>query len=330
MENNTMNTATQSPAQSQVSAPVSNNQGGAKKSSSILTIVFLITTLGFAGAFVWAMLRDTGSAKADKASSTACVVTEEEVAAAEEGSVAEVVANYDTEKEVKDVIDGLNAYLGTRRDTVSAPVLSVDSSRVLKEVESGKLYTRIKKSFGLTYMLNDLSLASTFSEAFDVYLGQQGFVKNPSLTNDYQVYYEKGDIRCEASALSNPVSIDCSNLNWLKDEDATLVKNLYNAYVASNGNVDDYLVIVADGSKIETSKNGKFETLQKTAISGLGPVGGFAGLFYREVGSDTWTFYKGTQAPLPCDGFTGDAREAFAGMTCVTNGGYDLGTVGGE
>jgi hypothetical protein len=161
-------------------------------------------------------------------------------------------------------------------------------------------------------------------------MGQKGFVKNPSLTNDYQVYYENNDnIRCVASALSNPVTIDCSNLDWLKEDDVNLVKSLYNAYSSSNGTIDGYVRITADSSKIEKSKSGKFETIQ-TAISGLGPVGGAAGLFYREAGSDSWTFYKATQAPLPCDGFTGDAREAFAGMKCVTNGGYDISTVGGE
>jgi hypothetical protein len=174
-----------------------------------------------------------------------------------------------------------------------------------------------------------MELTSEYSNAFDTFLGQKGFVKNPDFTNDYSVYYEKDNIRCEASALSNPVSIDCSNLDWAKDEDTTLVKNLYNAYAGSEGAIDGYVVIVADSKKIETSKNGKFETIQ-AAISGLKSIGGAAGLFYREVGSDNWTYYKSTQAPLPCDGFTGDAREAFAGMVCVTNGGYDLGTVNGE
>jgi len=329
MENNTNNSAAQTPAQGAANASTPYNQGGAKKSSSILTIVFLITTLGFAGAFAWAMLRDNSGAKSDMAGSAGCAVTEEEVATAKEGSVGEIVANYDSDKEVKSLVEELNAYLGTRGDTVSAPILTVDSGSVLKQVE-GNLYTKIKKSYGLTYVLNDLSLADTYSSAFDTFMGQKGFVKNPSLTDDYNVYYEQdGDIRCVASALSSPASIDCSNLNWLKDEDATLVKNLYSAYSASEGAIDGNVVIVADGSKIETSKNGKFETMQ-AGISGLGATGGFAGLFYREVDSESWTFYKGTQAPLPCDGFTGDAREAFAGMTCVTNGGYDLGTVGGE
>lgn len=325
MDNNTNNSV----AQGAVKNSTSYKQGGAKKNSSILTIVFLITTLGFAGAFAWAMLRNNSGAKSDMAGSAGCAVTEEEVATAKEGSVGEIVANYDSDKEVKSLVEELNTYLGTRGDTVSAPILTVDSGSVLKQVE-GNLYTRIKKSYGLTYMLNDLSLAGTYSSAFDTFMGQKGFVKNPSFTDDYNVYYEQdGDIRCVASALSNPASIDCSNLNWLKDEDATLVKNLYSAYSASEGAIDGNVVIVADGSKIETSKNGKFETMQ-AGISGLSATGGFAGLFYREVGSESWTFYKGTQAPLPCDGFTGDAREAFAGMTCVTNGGYDLGTVGGE
>ena len=108
MENNTTNFATQNsapaPVQSAASAPVSNKQGGTKKTPTILMIAFLITTLGFAGAFAWAMLNGSNSSISTDKSDAKCIVTQEQIDNPEEGTVAEVVADFDADSYVRGLI----------------------------------------------------------------------------------------------------------------------------------------------------------------------------------------------------------------------------------
>ena len=114
MENNTTNFATQNPipaqasapapVQSAASAPVSNKQGGTKKTSTILMIVFLVTTLGFAGAFAWVMLNGSNSGISTDKSDAKCIVTQEQIDNPEEGTVAEVVADFDADSYVRGLI----------------------------------------------------------------------------------------------------------------------------------------------------------------------------------------------------------------------------------
>lgn len=336
MENNTTNFAAQNsasasasaPVQSAASAPVSYNQGGTKKSSSILTIVFLITTLGFAGAFAWAMLRDTGGTKADTASNTTCAVTEEEVAAAEEGTVAEVVANYDTEKEVKDLVKELISYYGTKENIVSPNSMAIDARGVFVELDGGVL-SYIKKSYGVEVSPNVMDLITDYENASVEFFTSKGFTLDSKYSGDNYKYYEKGDIRCAVNSLGSPFSVACSNLNWMSDSEKTLETALYNAYKnSSNAENMEGKAVYGDSEKIETSSNGKYERLTGSLSFVNSPVGGGYLLFYREVGSDEWTFITGGNGIPDCSLFEGAAGEAYAGSGFGCSTGSDVKKIG--
>lgn len=46
------------------------------------------------------------------------------------------------------------------------------------------------------------------------------------------------------------------------------------------------------------------------------PMGNFHGLFYRQSPTSEWVYFEGTQAPLSCDRYTGEAQKGFAGSVC--------------
>lgn len=323
MENNTTNFAAQNsasvPAQSAASAPASYNQGGTKKSSSILTIVFLITTLGFAGAFAWAMLRDTGGTKADTASTT-CAVTEEEVAAAEEGTVAEVVANYDTDKEVKELVKELISSYSTKDNLHSSHPMIVDSGAVAIELDGG-VTTYVTKSYGVMTARIPDELYTDYENATIEYLTSNGFVLNSNLSGDHERYYDKGDIRCAVIGDSNPFMTNCSNLKWVSESEKALETALYNAYKKSEGSVPDGMAIYGDPNKIVTSSDGKYERLQGSLSFVNSPIGGGYLLFYREVGSGEWIYIVGGNGIPLCSDFDDAATAAYkgSGFGCQVN-----------
>ncbi len=328
MENNTTNFAAQNsasaPVQSAASAPVSYNQGGTKKSSSILTIVFLITTLGFAGAFAWAMLRDTGGTKADTASTT-CAVTEEEVAAAEEGTVAEVVANYDTDKEIRDLVKGLINYMDASADVASPRVMTADSGTVLAKLDSG-IYTSIPKSYGAyvdsSVLGNDpfnTDKINAYSNVTVAYLESKGFTKVTELSGDYGFYYDKDSMRCAFTYNTMPFSIVCASTDWVTDSQKTLVSALHDAYASKNPDNTTTNVFNASADRIQTSESGKYETLKGSTSFAGAPFGGGYALYYREVGSTEWIYVLGGNGIPNCSDFDEAATEAFTnrGIGCL-------------
>lgn len=335
MENNTTNFVAQNsapaqasaPVQSATSAPASYNQGGTKKSSSILTIIFLITTLGFAGAFAWAMLRDTSGTKADMTSTT-CAVTEEEVAAAEEGTVAEVVANYDTEKEVKDLVKELIKYYSTKSTIVSPNSMAIDARGVFAELDGGVL-SYIKKSYGVEVSPNVVDLIADYENASVEFFTSKGFTLISKYSGDNYKYYEKGDIRCSVNSLGSPFSVACSNINWMSDSEKTLETALYNAYKNSSDAEDmEGKAVYGDSEKIEKSSDGKYERLTGNLTFVNSPIGGGYLLFYREVGSDEWIFITGGNGIPDCSLFEGAAGEAFAGSGLGCSTGSDIKKIG--
>ena len=322
MENNTINTSAQPQVQSTTSAPVSNNQGGAKKSSSILTIIFLITTLGFAGAFAWAMMRDNGGKISGDKSDAKCVVTQDQVDSAEEGTIGEIVANYDSEKEVKEVIDGLVKYLGSNGNgnTVSPQPQSMtyNSGSVIVKLDDGS-YATTDKSFGFVVSPVSFEYVTPYETETETFMSNSGFTKNTELSTDYRNVYDKDDIRCDASIGVSPFSLVCSKTSWIKEENLELAKTLKEAYVAGGGQYGEPNYIRVNSSDIETSSNGNYERIRATIASPFSPVGGAYLLFYREVGASEWTFVTAGNGIPRCSEFDSAAGEAYAGtgLGCI-------------
>ena len=321
MENNISNTST----------PVSNYQGGTKKSktSTVLAIVFFLTTLGFGGAFAWAMLRDGGGSRANTAGSTGCAVTEEEVATAKEGSVGEIVANYDSEKEVRDLISGMVSYMGTKGDIVSPQYQSMtyDSGSVVVKLDDGG-YVTTDKSYGFAVTPNNVELVYSYENAAEEYLVSQGFTKNTEFSTEFESVFDKDSVRCEFSKNSSPFALVCSNTSWYKKDKLELIKALKEAYVNGGNTFGDKNIVIADPSKIETSPSGKYERIQATIGNIDSLVGSAYMMFYREKGTAEWTFVTAGNGIPSCSDFEGAASEAFAGSGLGCSDGSDIKKVG--
>lgn len=328
MENNTNNSAAQTPAQGAANASTSYNQGGAKKSSSILTIVFLITTLGFAGAFAWAMLgKDNGNDGGNGGNSADIInqpvsnIAQEQLDNPAEGSVAEVISDFNTDKEVRDLVRELRA-------KAYEYVYVVDSSYDDGvNVFDNEYISKTSKSYGISSYdhLKDLGAAAG-STAIDFLrrdlvgiLTEKGFskdenvIQNKSVEYDggYGGYYRKGDLVCVFGTGSNWFNINCANTKWFTSAD----KEFADAVNAAKGYNKDYY-ISANTNVITATKDGKYEKADVSVFPVGSTVGGYVDLYYRKVDGGEWTYITSTQGAPKCDDFDADAAQAYKDTLC--------------
>lgn len=318
MENNISNTST----------PVSNYQGGTKKKSSILTIVFLLTTLGFGGAFAWAMLKDSGNkggekSSADVANQQVSTISQEQLENPTEGTVAEVVSDFNTDQEVRRLVREIKA-------AASGYVYTIDSSYDDGVNVFGNDYlSKTSKSYGVrSYnQIRDMGVAAG-SSAIDYLrssiisvLTDNGFTKNDSYATAMQRsleddggttgYYTKGDLVCYFTTGSNWFNINCASTKWFTAED----KAFADAVNKARGYNKDYY-ISANTNAITTTKDGKYEKAEVSVFPSGTTVGGFVDLYYRKVDGGEWTYITGTQGAPSCDDFSEEAAEAYKGTLC--------------
>ena len=115
----------------------------------------------------------------------------------------------------------------------------------------------------------------------------------------------------------------------MSESEKTLETALYNAYKNSSeaGSMEGKAVY-GDPEKIATSSDGKYERLTGSLTFVNSPVGGGYLLFYREVGSDEWTFVTGGNGIPDCSLFEGAAGEAYAGSGLGCSTGSDVKKIG--
>lgn len=316
MDNNTMNTSAQSPVQPQVqstpSTPVSGKQGGTKKTTTVLMIVFLITTLGFAGAFAWAMLNGGNSGISADKGNTKCVLTQEQIDNPEAGTIAEAVADFEADSYVRGLMrkinnraleyaysmrmrydDGVNYYADNYiSETSKSYGVSIDGWRNSSEADSS---------------------AESAGHAVVQILTDEGFVKDSSKTSLVAggSYYKKDDYVCHFAQYDESLMIDCASENWFTSADRALADSLN----AIRGYNKDY-TIGANMNYVTTTPDGLYERANIRVSPANSPVGSYTDLFYRKVDGGEWTYVTGVQAPPDCAVFEGDAAKAFYDLTC--------------
>ena len=308
--------------------PVSYQQGGAKKSKGLLatTIIFAITTLGFGGAFAWAMQgkdnSDNGSNSADVINQPVSNIAQEQLNNPVEGSVAEVISDFNTDKEVRDLVRELRA-------KAYEYVYTVDSSYDDGvNVFDNEYISKTSKSYGISSYdrLKDLGAAAG-STAIDFLrsdlvgiLTEKGFskdenvIQNKSVESDggYGGYYRKGDLVCVFSTGDNWFNIDCANTKWFTSAD----KEFADAVNAAKGYNKDYY-ISANTNAITVTKDGKYEKADVSVFPVGSSVGGYVDLYYRKVDGGEWTYITSTQGAPKCDDFDADAAQAYKGLLCA-------------
>lgn len=325
MENNTTYFAAQNPipaqasapapVQSAASAPVSNKQGGTKKTSTILMIVFLVTTLGFAGAFAWVMLNGSNSGISTDKSDEKCIVTQEQIDNPEAGTIAEAVADFEADSYVRGLMRKINN-----------KVLEYAYSLSMRYDDGVNYYAdsyiaKTSKSYGLGINSNgwrDTGGASSSADSARLAVAQiltdEGFVKDSSITSwdNEGGYYKKDSYICYFISNEESLSIDCASESWFTSADKALADSL-NAAKDYN---KDY-IIGANMNYVTTTTDGLYERAEIRVFPTNSPVGGHIDLFYRKVDGGEWTYVTSIQGAPNCADFEGDAIEAFAGTFCL-------------
>lgn len=318
MENNTTNFAAQNsapaPVQSVVSAPVSNKQGGTKKTPTILMIVFLVTTLGFAGAFAWVMLNGSNSGISTDKSDAKCIVTQEQVDNPEEGTVAEVVADFEADSYIRGLMRKINNKILEYAYSFS------------KKYDDGVNYyadnyiVKTSKSYGVSINSNGWRDTGGASSSVDSarravaqILADEGFVKDSSKSSSENEggYYKKDSYICNFISNEESLSIDCASENWFTSADKALADSLN----AVKGYNKDF-IISANMNYVTTTSDGLYERAEIPVSPANSPVGSHIDLFYRKVDGGEWAYVTGIQGMPNCAEFEGDAIKAYSDFAC--------------
>lgn len=278
-----------------------------KKKVNSLAIIFLITTLIFAGLAVFFGMEyfkpkggQSGDAGSQGGNDVVIVGT------------ADMAKDY---KEVYDLMDGLVADYG---------------SGFYIEVNSGVMYkpeginTYIPMRFGLEVDIASDDNVATVSE-LGTKLEDEGFVSigvipyigsaGPEI---YGYLNSDKNIICEAygdgmfvsqDVWRNYAHLHCAKVDWhlLTVEERELVSELEIAYY---NKTSKYPISLGLDYKIKNSQISPYQTLRVA-------LGGGYALFYRVSPDDEWQYFTGGQAPLECsEYFTEDLQKAFAGDIC--------------
>lgn len=302
---------------SKASAPVV--QGGAKKNTGliILTILLGVGTVGFGAAFFVNLLggKDGSGSVADSVEGK-CIVTQEQVNNAEEGTVAEVVADYDADSYVRGLIRKVDNKV---RDYAYSMTKRYDDG---VNYYADNYISKTSKSYGLYVNNNswrDMGRAAGSGpedfarRAVAQLLTDEGFSKDTSKSNSDNEggYYTKDDYACAFSSDDGYLVIDCASLKWFTSADKALADSVNSI----KGYNKDYL-IGANTNYITTTPDNRYERAGISVFPANSPIGGHVDLFYRRVDGGEWTYITGTQGAPKCDDFDADAAQAYKGTLC--------------
>ncbi len=128
--------------------------------------------------------------------------------------------------------------------------------------------------------------------------------------------YQSDTVICTVSGTDSiPIYVTCANKNAYAKVGAD-VKPFVTAYRASNPN--DTSEDIFSAPTIKSSSVDGYQTAT-VGISSRQSVGSAAALFYHK-GTDTWKFFKTTQAISSCSEYnTDDLKAAFADQPCVSD-----------
>lgn len=118
--------------------------------------------------------------------------------------------------------------------------------------------------------------------------------------------------------------LSCSHINELQV--STDWQSFLNAIGTAYYAKENKLAFIGYASEAYSSepdiKDSDYDPYQYVLV----PMGNFVGMFYRQSPTSNWVYFAGTQAPLDCSEYTGEAEKGFAGYICYN--GDEASTVG--
>ena len=311
-------------------APVA-EKSGAKKSSGLMiaTVLFGISTIALGTTLAIKMMNDeSGNAGIENKTGNKCIVTQDDVENLDESEVSEIIANYNSEKEIRDLVEEARGYAETKIGSTAPEAVLTYNSGVVAEVEEG-YYIRIKKGYGIRADYKDgvfdtVDAEQNYSNAIAEFLVSKGFEKNEKISgNVHDDYYDNGTLRCNLTTNVFPFGLSCSDTTWVDDEDMALAKALIDPSKES-----DYdTVIDIDRSKMETSSDGNYEGI-KVGMYKLQYSSGVYALYYHEIGAEEWTFVLAGNGIPTCSQFENVPDGLFTDFGCRIDDTNDVVNVG--
>jgi hypothetical protein len=293
----------------------------AKKGGKGAVVLAILFALIAAGLGVWLAILLLNPAKKDN-----CEVSKEN------GSNKETVVSERNEEEVLKLLDKIKdvAYPSEQYYSDSGLPIKVSSNLWAESVrsygakvtvydDSGSDANQVRNS--IVDILKDNGLKSTTVSNF-------GFGAEGENTTDYFENTSTG-LYCyvgtpsevEGSKYSSAYSwftYDCTNKNWLTDENKQLAIDLASAYGNSEEG-KEYKIKFIEGTLSRLIKKNAAGTYEHITVGFEDSVA----IFYRKVGGD-WKFFKSLQQGPFCDDFkTSELKEAFEGESCLKNDAED-------
>ena len=280
----------------------------ASKAPWILCMILALTSLVLGGFLVYGAINQGEKPKCETVA---------------DDQKAESVVEEKSDNKIRDITkklrDELMAYLGETYDTkmhmqVYEVETGFDNSPVFYEFEDGyvtDLYRTYQVTFSSSdylknpYIANKTNMAA-FSTTLDKIMSDNGLKRSNSAALEASVIgygpdklftytNESGDI-CEVTA-GEPLYLNCSNTNWLKEEDKKLAKELIDALKKKEQYAKNskHVYVGARASDIHKGKSDEYEVITASVTNA-------AAQFYRKNGGE-WVYATSMQAPLYCEDY---------------------------
>ncbi|MBQ9020234.1 hypothetical protein IJ096_02850 [Candidatus Saccharibacteria bacterium] len=232
-----------------------------------------------------------------------------------------------TDTAVQSVLTNINTAISDYLTSTGAtPTLTIGEQAnlgVLYKPTSLNAYIRLNKSY-ISKLTAPTSLSSETVEAthnaVKTKLTSLGFTSysTPSYTSDEYINTNT-NIICDilpSSSINASVFAGCSSTTWWELPYGWTEDFINNLGKASFEKIGIYPTLNPNSPAPEIT-NSPITPYQYIGV----PVSNSYGLFYRTSPTSDWVFFKGTQGVLLCSDFTGDALNAFYGMTCYKEDG---------
>lgn len=266
-----------------------------------------VTTLVFAGLFVWALLRDNGD---DGGVCDDAVVVEDE-------NVKEVLAEAQKDAEVRKLVAEIETKVEEQVAPFEVSSRFYDSGGLFYQPEGFVTAIELNKSYG--FLMDPIEGHTELNnklQAVDVgrMLEERGFAKfgenygTASAWGSTVTTYvnEQMGIVCETPA--GYVSLNCGATTWYDEVDAKLSNELAKVY--NEAVEEDAKLMVATTSAIKNSEVQPYQTI-------LAYLNGFGAMFYRTSPEAEWVYFaRGQGAPACAEYNTEDLKKAFLGQLC--------------
>lgn len=212
-------------------------------------------------------------------------------------------------------VDNLDAPALKIKDSDFYTRASGENQTVFVQTDGDKKYSF--ESDGIDTNKKYAAANKPINDAFVTYLTEKGFKEVQTADQDLpniKTVYTNDATACSVSADEDPASVTCTELGNYSRDQATLAP-MYSTLKKAEKEVGETTVLGLMSTKSNQALG--YQNAVVSVSDAKSVVGGYAGLLYKKISDETWSYLGGAQDVLACGKYSTYAQQAaFQGDPC--------------